>query len=868
MTIKIDDLISINKKEYRVIKPSYSKKGIMLGMGGMAYVYLVGHIDPYTGRVTKFALKQLLPQFRNFDEVKKYFEQEAQIGTKLKHRHVIKLVDYGENQFGDFCLVMEYIKDGYTLKDRLKNLDKSNQKMEREEIEYYLRELCKGLGYIHHEAPVGDTVFHRDIKPANILLDETHLENGLPRVVITDFGISLMVSEKHDPLFGAGTVDYMAPELYRLTQKEADTDESKQEKLPASQKTTADLDQHKVQSDLGSVSIQSIKKTETYDLPEDKRTRIIDPSKEERTRAIEKTEADDPSESKPTVLITESRGAKKIRQDNKALDRDSTISLGADQTMDLRKKSIYDPSKPRSIDKQDWPKIDHRVDLYALGILLHEMVYQERPEIITSPKADVSKAKTPPTMIALPILRKSVSIPFSKEKQRTFVKKGTRRDCKIFDPIIEKLLNENPDDRYPRASKVIEALDKSLRKDYKMILLLLVLLTTAIVLLVWDWGKIEKETIYVQRSSVKITKPGPGQVICLDNATADFTIEGNVQPKQTSLSMDNFKLVRLMDEIHKDVEIKKSNIKIIEDRTDFKLSIEVPEGENLYELSVQIEDDKPITADGFNITRLPPPDVLTLVITSAASINLEYSDMITKEKMTGSIRHRWEQLKLKRAELIVEGSTGYKSRDSIDVLQFAAVENELKSTFVIDFLVPAAVGTYSYTFIVEPEIGQPVSKTVKVRREAPPPVPDIEIIPPSPPDGKLTVRILPVKDSYEIYLDGDIVKTGNGLENRKVESGRRILTIVSPKYKYPNQTSVEVESNELSDYIFRLRRVTVGVKGVSGAEIEVNGHKVGQAPVVDLLLLDGQDYTFKALGADFPPIKRRIGSDDKIIFGN
>ncbi len=55
-------------------------------------------------------------------------------------------------------------------------------------------------------------LIHRDIKPANILL-----ENGVPRVKITDFGLARAVDDASLTQSGvvAGTPQYMAPEQAR-----------------------------------------------------------------------------------------------------------------------------------------------------------------------------------------------------------------------------------------------------------------------------------------------------------------------------------------------------------------------------------------------------------------------------------------------------------------------------------------------------------------------------------------------------------------------------------------------------------------------------------------------------------------------------
>ena len=56
---------------------------------------------------------------KNVDRIK----SEAFLLKELSHPNIIKVVDYFETSYGDFCSVMEYNKC-YTLKELVKNCKK------------------------------------------------------------------------------------------------------------------------------------------------------------------------------------------------------------------------------------------------------------------------------------------------------------------------------------------------------------------------------------------------------------------------------------------------------------------------------------------------------------------------------------------------------------------------------------------------------------------------------------------------------------------------------------------------------------------------------------------------------------------------
>ena len=127
------------------------------------------------------------------------FFSEATLVGRLKHPHVVELLDVGIDD-NDCYIVMEFVEgttlEEYCVPERLAPFEKVA------DIAY---KCCKGLGFAQRHGLV-----HRDIKPANILI----ASDG--SIKVTDFGAAVsMKTPQVTHITGLGSVAYMSPQQIR-----------------------------------------------------------------------------------------------------------------------------------------------------------------------------------------------------------------------------------------------------------------------------------------------------------------------------------------------------------------------------------------------------------------------------------------------------------------------------------------------------------------------------------------------------------------------------------------------------------------------------------------------------------------------------
>ena len=164
-----------------------------LGKGGMAVVYEAEDL----ALERRVALKFLLPDFSQDDEVLERFRREAIVASKLDHPAIVPIYNIGKAD-RYWYIVMKYI-DG----DNLKHFLQQKGKFSIQEATALLAPIARALDYAHENG-----VIHRDVKSSNFLMSKS----GKP--FLSDFGIAKAVDSMQVTRTGAivGTPEYMSPE--------------------------------------------------------------------------------------------------------------------------------------------------------------------------------------------------------------------------------------------------------------------------------------------------------------------------------------------------------------------------------------------------------------------------------------------------------------------------------------------------------------------------------------------------------------------------------------------------------------------------------------------------------------------------------
>ncbi|NBU97411.1 MAG: hypothetical protein EBS19_04195 [Spirochaetia bacterium] len=165
-----------------------------LGEGGFGRVFLAEHI----GLKQKHVIKVLSADSSRSTDIRSRFFQEAQVIAKLKHPHIVPIMDVAEYG-GRPYYIMSYLERG-----SLEDLLLKEKKLSVDSALNLVSKLLSALSEVHKKG-----IIHRDLKPSNVLLDES----GEP--ILIDFGIA-RVDEvggaKTRTGFSIGTPQYMSPE--------------------------------------------------------------------------------------------------------------------------------------------------------------------------------------------------------------------------------------------------------------------------------------------------------------------------------------------------------------------------------------------------------------------------------------------------------------------------------------------------------------------------------------------------------------------------------------------------------------------------------------------------------------------------------
>ncbi len=187
----------------------------VIGRGGMSVVYAARH----TFMNNEVAIKVLNEQLTSDPISLERFRQEAEALSKLKHKNIVQVMDFGVSASGQAFLIMDFLR-GESLEDFLEN----HGVMPLNRAVNIFIQACDGLAQAHARG-----IIHRDIKPSNIVVVQEQDEADVVKIV--DFGIAKLADQSgktSQQLTQAGEVFgsplYMSPEQCKGSPLDARSD--------------------------------------------------------------------------------------------------------------------------------------------------------------------------------------------------------------------------------------------------------------------------------------------------------------------------------------------------------------------------------------------------------------------------------------------------------------------------------------------------------------------------------------------------------------------------------------------------------------------------------------------------------------------
>ncbi len=165
------------------------------------------------GDVKVVAVKRMLASVAKESRSLEMFEEEARIGSMVRHPNVVQVQRFGVSPEGQPYLALEYVP-GVDLWRLVRHLTQTGSRLPLDHTIFIACELLTGLHAVHEAGdlsgkPLG--IVHRDVSPSNVLLSREG------EVKLSDFGIAVAQLREELPLSAEaarakGKLGYLAPE--------------------------------------------------------------------------------------------------------------------------------------------------------------------------------------------------------------------------------------------------------------------------------------------------------------------------------------------------------------------------------------------------------------------------------------------------------------------------------------------------------------------------------------------------------------------------------------------------------------------------------------------------------------------------------
>ncbi len=173
----------------------------LIGAGGMSEIYRGHNIQ--TG--DEVAIKIILPEFANDEQMVALFRREALMLSRLSHQSIVRYHVFSHDPASNLLyLAMEYI-DGPTLRESMRQ-----RPLTQQEASVLIAKVTAGMKVAHAEG-----IIHRDLSTDNILL----VNNDVSRPKVIDFGIARNMETSDATLISsgfAGKYSFVSPEQLGL----------------------------------------------------------------------------------------------------------------------------------------------------------------------------------------------------------------------------------------------------------------------------------------------------------------------------------------------------------------------------------------------------------------------------------------------------------------------------------------------------------------------------------------------------------------------------------------------------------------------------------------------------------------------------